>query len=324
MTGIRVFRSRCGPVGSSSGARETSGRGSGDRRLGDGRRIRAATRQRRVGPVCWPGLSRAARGAVAAVSGFGRAQCAAALAGSVLRPRAGVAPGLPGAAPPARGRWLPWPGRRSRGRDPRPVPGFASGGARQDWAELRQFRSGSLRSSVRFRLRGSELERPRHGPYDKSTMRTNYRIPRAVCCLLGLSVLPAVSVASVLAAADVWPQFRGPGGRGVSEAAGFPEEWGAEKNVTWKTPVPGRGLVVSGRRGLQGVPHHGRERDRRKRRRRGFTSAAIGRTRPPTSTGWWSSASISRRARPSGSPPCAGARPRAPVTSRTPTPPRPR
>ena len=46
-----------------------SGRGLSDRQPGDGRSILAATRRRRVGPFCRPGLSRAARGAVAAMSG---------------------------------------------------------------------------------------------------------------------------------------------------------------------------------------------------------------------------------------------------------------
>ena len=38
-----------------------------------------------------------------------------------------------------------------------------------------------------------------------------------------------------------WPQFRGPTGQGVSDAAGVPTEWGAGKNVAWKVTVPGRG-----------------------------------------------------------------------------------
>jgi outer membrane protein assembly factor BamB len=45
----------------------------------------------------------------------------------------------------------------------------------------------------------------------------------------------------VAARADSWPQFRGPGGRGISDSPGFPEEWGPEKNVVWKTPISGRG-----------------------------------------------------------------------------------
>jgi outer membrane protein assembly factor BamB len=35
-----------------------------------------------------------------------------------------------------------------------------------------------------------------------------------------------------------WPQFRGPNGNGVAEESGVPIEFGPQKNVLWKTPVP--------------------------------------------------------------------------------------
>lgn len=38
-----------------------------------------------------------------------------------------------------------------------------------------------------------------------------------------------------------WPQFRGPGARGVAEAASIPETWSATENVEWKRDLPGRG-----------------------------------------------------------------------------------
>ena len=38
-----------------------------------------------------------------------------------------------------------------------------------------------------------------------------------------------------------WPQFRGPGARGVSEEKGLPGEWSSDKNVAWKLAIPGRG-----------------------------------------------------------------------------------
>lgn len=46
-----------------------------------------------------------------------------------------------------------------------------------------------------------------------------------------------------------WPQFRGPSGDGHAAAHGVPTEWGEEKNVIWKTEIPGGGWsspVVSG------------------------------------------------------------------------------
>tara|TARA_Y100000758_G_scaffold151521_1_gene107483 strand:+ start:2118 stop:3452 length:1335 start_codon:yes stop_codon:yes gene_type:complete len=38
-----------------------------------------------------------------------------------------------------------------------------------------------------------------------------------------------------------WPQFRGPGARGIAEGKGFPSTWSGTKNVKWSVPVPGRG-----------------------------------------------------------------------------------
>jgi len=35
-----------------------------------------------------------------------------------------------------------------------------------------------------------------------------------------------------------WPQFRGPGGSGIAEDQKPPVEFGPEKNVKWKVPVP--------------------------------------------------------------------------------------
>lgn len=51
--------------------------------------------------------------------------------------------------------------------------------------------------------------------------------------------------------AEDWPEFRGPTGQGHSMAGGLPTEWGPEKNVVWKTAVPGQGWsspVVAGDR----------------------------------------------------------------------------
>ncbi len=38
-----------------------------------------------------------------------------------------------------------------------------------------------------------------------------------------------------------WPQFRGPGGKGTSEATGLPVAWDASTNIVWKTKLPGPG-----------------------------------------------------------------------------------
>ena len=38
-----------------------------------------------------------------------------------------------------------------------------------------------------------------------------------------------------------WPQWRGPSGQGTSLEKNLPAEWTANKNVKWKTTIPGRG-----------------------------------------------------------------------------------
>src|SRR5438128_2351859 len=38
-----------------------------------------------------------------------------------------------------------------------------------------------------------------------------------------------------------WPQFRGPGARGVATSTNLPDHWSATENVAWKTEVPGSG-----------------------------------------------------------------------------------
>lgn len=44
-----------------------------------------------------------------------------------------------------------------------------------------------------------------------------------------------------VAPAGDWTEFRGPGQQGHSEETGLPLTWGAEKNVVWKTDLPGLG-----------------------------------------------------------------------------------
>lgn len=53
-------------------------------------------------------------------------------------------------------------------------------------------------------------------------------------------VAGAFSVACPLLASD-WPQFRGPSGNGIVDAAGAPESWDEQTNVAWTVDVPGDG-----------------------------------------------------------------------------------
>jgi outer membrane protein assembly factor BamB len=52
-------------------------------------------------------------------------------------------------------------------------------------------------------------------------------------------ILVAILAASLPVDAQ-WPQFRGPGGDGISPSQGLPTTWGEGSNVRWKTKVHGR------------------------------------------------------------------------------------
>ncbi|MFT4691935.1 MAG: outer membrane protein assembly factor BamB family protein [Verrucomicrobiia bacterium] len=52
----------------------------------------------------------------------------------------------------------------------------------------------------------------------------------------------AATAATAASTTDNWHQWRGPDHNGVSRSATPPTEWSEEKNVQWKTAVPGNGL----------------------------------------------------------------------------------
>ncbi len=56
-----------------------------------------------------------------------------------------------------------------------------------------------------------------------------------------IAVLLICILQSAICNSADWPQWRGPGGRGVSEEKGLPQEWSETKNIAWKTALPGRG-----------------------------------------------------------------------------------
>jgi outer membrane protein assembly factor BamB len=53
-------------------------------------------------------------------------------------------------------------------------------------------------------------------------------------------VILVLLVVCTITAAD-WSQFRGPGGLGTSAEKGLPAEWSSQKNIVWKTLLPGPG-----------------------------------------------------------------------------------
>jgi outer membrane protein assembly factor BamB len=61
--------------------------------------------------------------------------------------------------------------------------------------------------------------------------------PRSV---LVTGMLVAAAAATALRAEN-WPQWRGPGSQGVSLENNLPTEWQPDKNIAWKTELPGSG-----------------------------------------------------------------------------------
>ena len=71
-------------------------------------------------------------------------------------------------------------------------------------------------------------------------MKLFSRISIAVVISL-LSTVMLLNSTAGSAAAPNWPQWRGPGGQGISTEKNLPTEWSATKNIKWKTPIAGRG-----------------------------------------------------------------------------------
>jgi outer membrane protein assembly factor BamB len=56
-------------------------------------------------------------------------------------------------------------------------------------------------------------------------------------CLIPL----LIGLLACSACAEDWPQYRGPGGQGISHVKNLPTTWSDTKNLTWKTALPGAG-----------------------------------------------------------------------------------
>jgi len=59
--------------------------------------------------------------------------------------------------------------------------------------------------------------------------------------IVAAALLAGLNSLSVRAEDTNWPQFRGPGARGVAANPNLPDRWSATENVAWKTDIPGRG-----------------------------------------------------------------------------------
>jgi len=97
-------------------------------------------------------------------------------------------------------------------------------------------------------LYGGAMQRLASGRRETTSKRT----PTAMKFSISLCVILilALAVAAPLQAGD-WPQFRGPGGMGVSDDKTIPMTWSETENLQWKLKLPGRGSsspVVAGDR----------------------------------------------------------------------------
>ena len=75
------------------------------------------------------------------------------------------------------------------------------------------------------------------------------RLESSMCRRLSVTLFAALC--SQIAYAADWTQFRGPGGRGVSDEAAAPTSWSDQQNVIWRTELPGLGTsspIVLGQR----------------------------------------------------------------------------
>lgn len=57
----------------------------------------------------------------------------------------------------------------------------------------------------------------------------------------GMCLIFVIALLSQAALADDWPQFRGPGSKGISQAKNLPTTWSDTENMVWKTAMPGSG-----------------------------------------------------------------------------------
>lgn len=54
-----------------------------------------------------------------------------------------------------------------------------------------------------------------------------------------MALAVAVSTGAAVVLAADWPAFRGPNGDGIAHETNVPTEWGPDKNIKWKVPLPG-------------------------------------------------------------------------------------
>jgi outer membrane protein assembly factor BamB len=118
-------------------------------------------------------------------------------------------------------------------------------------APLLRYATFSRRSGP-FR-RDAPFQKPGYGKQVMTTAKSfaTVRIGLPLFLLLAAGVFGAATDAHAQANALTWPQFRGPGGQGISTEKGLPTTWGPQENIAWKTALPGAGTsspIILGQR----------------------------------------------------------------------------
>jgi outer membrane protein assembly factor BamB len=66
-------------------------------------------------------------------------------------------------------------------------------------------------------------------------------IKLSICKQFCFPLLLWLTLFSVAESQENWPQFRGPGARGIGDGENLPSRWSASENIEWQREIPGRG-----------------------------------------------------------------------------------
>jgi outer membrane protein assembly factor BamB len=81
----------------------------------------------------------------------------------------------------------------------------------------------------------------RMGPRCRYSLNCRLMLMAALCLLLQNPLTAQSSGSDPLGAGSHWPQFRGPGGQGISNARNVPLNWSNSSNIVWRAEIPGSG-----------------------------------------------------------------------------------
>src|SRR5207237_10779337 len=83
----------------------------------------------------------------------------------------------------------------------------------------------------------------RMGPRFHFSLNCRLMLMVALCLFLRNPLTAQSSGSDPLGAGSAfeWPEFRGPGGQGISNARNVPLNWSSSSNIVWRAEIPGSG-----------------------------------------------------------------------------------